>query len=201
MNLLLRQIWALVRKNLLLICVRRPVSTFIRAFALPLVIVLVLAYSKNFFASPQTWGVSNAHNVSTSFNRRSEANTAQIRSLAEGLAATKGRDIVGFIDNGMTGGDVGSVIDSLSTQVRDAGRTAKQYRTSWDLAQDCRTDTKGSTKCYGAVIFYSSPSQGTNMSSQGVWNYVSRPPTHHLRFLADFFFRPSEDRAVPMALL
>ena len=102
-----------------------------------------------------------------------KANTVKIRTLAQGLAATEGRDIVGFIDNGMTGGDVGAVIDSLSTQVRDAGRTAKQYRTSWDLAQDCRTNDKGSSNCYGAVVFYSSPSQGTNESSQGVWNYVS----------------------------
>jgi hypothetical protein len=67
MNLLLRQIWALVRKNLLLICVRRPISTFIRAFALPLVVVLVLAYSKNFFSSPQHWGVTSPHNVSNVF--------------------------------------------------------------------------------------------------------------------------------------
>jgi ATP-binding cassette subfamily A (ABC1) protein 3 len=64
MNLLLRQIWALIRKNLLLICVRRPISTFIRAFALPLVIVLVVGYSKEFFASPQHWGVSYPHHVS-----------------------------------------------------------------------------------------------------------------------------------------
>jgi len=65
MNLLLRQIWALLRKNLLLTCVRRPIYTFIRAFALPLVIVLVIGYSKNFFSSPQTWGVSSPHNVSS----------------------------------------------------------------------------------------------------------------------------------------
>jgi len=173
MNLLFRQIWALVRKNLLLICVRRPIATFIRAFALPLVIVLLLAYSNNFFAGPQTWGVSSAHNVCC--NRKMEARLTQpqVRTLAQGLVAAKGRDIVGFIDNGMTGGDVGAVINSLSTQVRDAGRTAKQYRTSLDLAQDCQTNDKGSSKCYGAVIFYSSPSQGTNDSSQGVWNYAS----------------------------
>jgi ATP-binding cassette subfamily A (ABC1) protein 3 len=64
MDLLFRQIWALVRKNLLLICVRRPIYTFIRALALPLVIVLVVAYSQNFFASPQFWGVSNSRGVS-----------------------------------------------------------------------------------------------------------------------------------------
>jgi hypothetical protein len=63
MNLFLRQIWALIRKNLLIIVVRRPVSTFIRAIALPLVVVLVIAYSKNFFASPETWGISSPHSV------------------------------------------------------------------------------------------------------------------------------------------
>lgn len=74
----------------------------------------------------------------------------------------------------MTGGDVGSVINSLSKQVRDAGRTAKTYNSSWALAQECRTNTKGSSPCYGAVIFYSSPSQGTNESRPGSWNYTIR---------------------------
>jgi ATP-binding cassette subfamily A (ABC1) protein 3 len=63
MNLFLRQILALIRKNLLIIVARRPVSTFIRAIALPLIVVLVIAYSKNFFAAPETWGVSSPHTV------------------------------------------------------------------------------------------------------------------------------------------
>jgi ATP-binding cassette subfamily A (ABC1) protein 3 len=94
--------------------------------------------------------------------------------LSDGLAATKGRDIVGFIDNGMAGGDVGAVINSLSQQVRDAGRIAKNYNSSWALAQECRTNTKGSSPCYGAVIFTSSPTQGTNESQPGHWNYTIR---------------------------
>lgn len=65
MNLLLRQIFALVRKNLLILCARRPVSTFIRAFAIPLIVVFVVAYCKNFFASDQTWGVGSPAVVST----------------------------------------------------------------------------------------------------------------------------------------
>jgi ATP-binding cassette subfamily A (ABC1) protein 3 len=186
MTLLLRQIWALVRKNLLLICVRRPISTFIRAFALPLVVVLVLAYSKNFFSSPQHWGVTSPHNVSDVFINKSagilrhntyiirQANATKIRSFQDGLAAAKGQDIVGFIDNGMTGGDVGAVINSLSQQVRDAGKIPKQYDSTWALAQDCLTDLKGSAPCYGAIIFLSSPNQGTNESQQGVWNYTIR---------------------------
>ncbi|CAO2648284.1 Nn.00g075510.m01.CDS01 [Neocucurbitaria sp. VM-36] len=159
MNLFLRQIWALIRKNLLLICVRRPIYTFIRALAIPLVIVLVVAYSKTFFASPQHWGVSSPHNV---------------RSLKDGLAATPGRDIVGFVDNGMKNGEVGSVIDSLSKQIRDAGRSPKLYANNWALAEECRTSTKGVSPCYGAVVFHSSPSEGSNESSIGVWNYTLR---------------------------
>ncbi|KAH7089962.1 hypothetical protein FB567DRAFT_315520 [Paraphoma chrysanthemicola] len=159
MHLLLRQIWALIRKNLLLICVRRPISTFIRAFALPLVIVLVVGYSKNFFASPQTWGVSSPHNV---------------RSFSEGLAASKGRDIIGFVNNGMKDGDVDSVIGSLSRQIRDAGKTPVNYNGTSAMAQDCVTNTKGVSPCYGAIIFHSSVNQGTNESSPGFWNYTIR---------------------------
>lgn len=64
MDLLLRQIWALMRKNLLLVCLRRPITTFIRAFAIPLAVILVIGFSKTFFASSEYWGVSSAHQVS-----------------------------------------------------------------------------------------------------------------------------------------
>jgi ATP-binding cassette subfamily A (ABC1) protein 3 len=74
----------------------------------------------------------------------------------------------------MTGGDVASVIDSLSKQIRDAGKTPKHYNGSLALAQECRTDTKGTSPCYGAIIFYSSPTQRTKESGQGVWNYTIR---------------------------
>jgi hypothetical protein len=64
MDLLFRQIWALMRKNLLLVCLRRPITTFIRALAIPLVVILVVAFSKTWFASSGHWGVSSAHQVS-----------------------------------------------------------------------------------------------------------------------------------------
>jgi ATP-binding cassette subfamily A (ABC1) protein 3 len=63
MHLLLRQIWALTRKNLLIICLRRPISTLIRAIIIPLGLVLLVSYSKEFFADPQEWGVSSQHTV------------------------------------------------------------------------------------------------------------------------------------------
>ncbi|KAH6642349.1 hypothetical protein C7974DRAFT_99830 [Boeremia exigua] len=159
MNLLLRQIWALVRKNWLLVCVRRPISTFFRAIVLPLVIILVLAFSKNFFASSQHWGLSSPHDL---------------RSLESILASNQRPNIVGFVDNGMKGGEVSSVIDALSQKVEAAGKTSKVYNDSWDLALECRTDNKGASPCYAAVVFISSPSEGTSLSSPGTWNYTIR---------------------------
>jgi ATP-binding cassette subfamily A (ABC1) protein 3 len=74
----------------------------------------------------------------------------------------------------MKGGEVSSVINSLSQKVRAAGKTTKLYNDTWDLALDCRTDDKGATPCFGAIVFFSSPTQGTNASSPGNWNYTIR---------------------------
>lgn len=100
--------------------------------------------------------------------------TQQLRSFESSLAASDGHDIVGFVDNGMKGGEVASVIDALSQKVQAAGKTPKLYADSADLALECRTDDKDSTSCYGAVVFMSSPSEGTSLSSPGTWNYTMR---------------------------
>lgn len=97
-----------------------------------------------------------------------------MHSLGDGLASDVNRNIVGFVSNGMKG-DVSDVIDSLSKTISDAGKTPKQYNSTWDLAQQCTASVGGeSSKCYGAVVFLSSPEQGTNYSSKGIWNYTIR---------------------------
>ncbi|KAF2443727.1 hypothetical protein P171DRAFT_473917 [Karstenula rhodostoma CBS 690.94] len=164
MSLLIRQIWALVRKNLLLICFRRPIATFIRAIAIPLVVVLVVSHTKDFFASPLKNGISSPHNT---------------RSLQEGLAASNGRDIVGFVSNGMQG-EVSQVIDALSKTIKDAGKSPKQFNSTQELSQTCVTNevVDDSPKCFAAVVFLFSPKEGTDLSSKGTWNYTIRvdPP-------------------------
>lgn len=74
----------------------------------------------------------------------------------------------------MKGGDVSSVIESLSKQVREAGKTPKTFENSSDLAGECRTSTKGISSCFGGVIFHSSPTQSSEESSAGTWNYTLR---------------------------
>lgn len=74
----------------------------------------------------------------------------------------------------MKGGEVASVIDGLSKKIETAGKTAKIYKDTWDLALECRTDDRGITPCYGAVVFFSSPTEGTDASPSGNWNYTMR---------------------------
>lgn len=74
----------------------------------------------------------------------------------------------------MKGGAVSSVIDSLSRTINEAGKTPRLYKDSKELVKDCASNTKGSSPCFGAVIFWSSPSEGSNDSVKGVWNYTLR---------------------------
>lgn len=97
-----------------------------------------------------------------------------MRSLEEGLRSDDTRNIVGLVSNGMEG-DVSDVINSLSKTISDAGKIPKQYISSSDLAQQCTASIGGeSSKCYGAVVFLSSPEQSANFSSKGTWNYTLR---------------------------
>jgi hypothetical protein len=65
MLLLPRQVWALTKKNLVGIVIRRPISTLIRAAIAPLLIVLLVAYSQKFFSSPEHHGVGPPLTVSS----------------------------------------------------------------------------------------------------------------------------------------
>jgi ATP-binding cassette subfamily A (ABC1) protein 3 len=74
----------------------------------------------------------------------------------------------------MKNGAVASVIESLSKTVREAGKDARLYATSKDMVQDCAVNTKGSSPCYGGVLFWSSPLEGSDDSARGTWNYTLR---------------------------
>ncbi len=76
----------------------------------------------------------------------------------------------------MQNGDVAAVINSLSSQLRDLGKTAKIYPDTHTLLKDCRMSILGTSPCYGAIIFHSSPSESTSASHSGIWNYTIRSP-------------------------
>jgi ATP-binding cassette subfamily A (ABC1) protein 3 len=74
----------------------------------------------------------------------------------------------------MKNGAVASVIESLSKTIKEAGKEARLYATSKDMIQDCAASTKGVSPCYGGILFWSSPLEGSDYSAKGTWNYTLR---------------------------
>ncbi|PSR83555.1 hypothetical protein BD289DRAFT_369789 [Coniella lustricola] len=152
----LRQAWVLTKKNLLVVFVRHWFFTTIRAFLAPIVFMFIISYAKNFFVPPSQYGIGSA---------------TPIRSLPDALAASSGNhNKVVFVNNGFTGGNIDAVIANVSAQVREAGKTVEVLQQDIDLLTSCPSSLRGSTSCYGAVVFNSSPNEG----SSGTWNYTIR---------------------------
>ena len=153
-KLLLAQTWTLIRKNLLIALNRHQVSTTIRAFVLPIALMVFLSYARNLFIPPSIYGIGQPH---------------PIRTLQQGMdAGSGGRDTVAFVNNGLVGGEIDRVIDIVAAST--SGKTVLRLETEIDLLDACRSSLRGATKCYGAVVFHSSPSEGDG----ALWNYTLR---------------------------
>jgi ATP-binding cassette subfamily A (ABC1) protein 3 len=153
---LFAQAWVLTRKNLLITLNRHTLSTIFVAFILPICIIAFLSYARNLFIPPSEYGIGNP---------------TPIRTLAEGLqGATGGRDTVAFVNNGFAGGEIDQVIDDLVQQVEAVGRRAFRLANDNELIDTCPSTLRGSSTCYGAVVFQGSPTEGGG----DIWNYTIR---------------------------
>ncbi|KAI1499526.1 hypothetical protein F5X99DRAFT_389741 [Biscogniauxia marginata] len=153
----LRQTWTLTAKNLKIVVVRHALATLIRALVLPILLAAFLTFARNLFVSPATFGIGSPRSI---------------RSLQDGLqaASSAGRDTVVFVNNGLVGGDIDRVIDTLSGMVTEVGKNATTLTRLSDLPYACRSSLRGVSSCYGAVVFYASPNEGNG----GIWNYTLR---------------------------
>lgn len=118
--------------------------------------MFILAYVRNFFVPPSTFGIGSP---------------TPIRSFENALAASTGNhNKVVFVNNGLTGGDIESVINAVSARVESAGKTFEVVQSDVDLLRSCASTLRGSSTCFGAASFRSSPTEGPS----GVWDYTLR---------------------------
>ncbi|KUJ24692.1 uncharacterized protein LY89DRAFT_679754 [Mollisia scopiformis] len=151
---LLGQTWTLTRKNVLITLNRHAFATSLRAWFLPIGFMIFLSYARNLFVPPSNYGIGSPH---------------QIRTLEEGLAASGGgRDTMAFVNSGFAGGDIDRVINTLAESAN--GKKVVRLSDESQLLDTCRSSLRGSTPCYGAIVFISSPTEG----SGGLWNYTLR---------------------------
>lgn len=151
-----RQTWTLVIKNILIVLVRHAFSTPLRCLLLPLFFTGFLSFARNLFIPASQFGIGTP---------------VPVRSLASALqAAGGGRNRVAFINSGFAGGDIDRVINLVADQVRAEGRIVELVSQERDLLTACRNSLRGISTCFGAAIFYASPTEGPG----GLWNYSLR---------------------------
>ena len=152
----LRQTWILTWKNILIVLLRHPFSTPLRAFFLPVIFTVFLAYARNLFIPPSHFGIATA---------------APVRSLQDALVISGGgRDTVALVNNGFNGGDIQRIIDEVASRVKAAGKAVEILNTETELLTTCRNSIRGVSSCFGAAVFYGSPTEGPG----GMWNYSLR---------------------------
>ena len=81
-----------------------------------------------------------------------------------------GRNILAFVNNGHTGGNIEQVINQVGDVARSSGKEVQVLDHEDDLLITCRSTLQGTTNCFAALIFYSSPDEGPG----GIWNYTLR---------------------------
>lgn len=153
-----RQTWTLTAKNIRIVLFRHTFSTTLRALLLPIIFIGFLAYARNLFVPPSRYGIGTA---------------TPVRSLANALnAAGNGRDTVVFVNTvGYAGGDIDKVIQQVAGPAKAEGRIVQIISQEEDLLTICRNSLRATSNCYGAAVFYGSPTEGP---PGGMWNYTIR---------------------------
>ncbi|KAL0934185.1 ABC transporter [Colletotrichum truncatum] len=152
----LRQTWTLTCKNWKIVS-RHSIAAIFIALILPIALTTFFSFAKNLFVPPSTYGVSDPRHI---------------RALPDALnaASSAGRETVVFVNNGLAGGDIDRVIEILVDSVQSTGKTALRRSSTADLGTDCRSNLRGVSTCYGAVVFQASPTEGPG----DYWNYTLR---------------------------
>ncbi|KAL2204854.1 putative ABC transporter [Sarocladium strictum] len=153
---LFSQVWTLAAKTIKIALFHQTRSTFYTAFLLPVLVALYLGVGQRLNQPQSDFGI---------------AESRPVRSFSDALdSAASGRNTVLFVNGGFGDGAVKDVIDSLSEEVKSAGKNATTVESEDDIGYVCRSSVRGTSNCYGAVVFHSSPDQG----SGGIWNYSIR---------------------------
>jgi len=153
---LYRQTNTLTNKTLKIILTRHFTTTLYSALILPVVASVYLGLGRQFNQPNSKFGFGDLQDI---------------RSLGDALGnAEGGRNTVALVNNGHAGGEIERVISSVAEIVTGAGKNASRLESEDELGYVCRSSIRGTSKCFGAVVFHSSPDEGNG----GIWNYTLR---------------------------
>lgn len=136
------------------------------------------SFTKNFISKDSQYGFGEPH---------------LIRPLSNIFSATTGgRDRILFVSN-FTGGQIESVIREVSASLGESEIKTRTLQHEGKLSTECISSIGGTSKCLGAVVFHSSPSEG----GSGSWNYTLRADA----LLGETYYRGSDANAAQVYTL
>jgi ATP-binding cassette subfamily A (ABC1) protein 3 len=152
-----RQIAVLVQKDLLLLFnPKSRISTLWRAVWIPLIFSAYMSFILKVYFPKEQYGIGSP---------------TQVRPLRDAMQlATGGRDTLVLVNSISPGGDIDHAIQLITQPLSGSGKTIKIFNDSLDMIETCQSSLQGTTKCYGAVVFNSSPKEGPYR----LWNYTIR---------------------------
>lgn len=182
-----RQMAALIKKNLIITVLRRPLGFLLSMYGLPLAILAVLLSIPSFFAPSAGYGIGEP---------------AAIRTLADVLD----QSLVIVKPPGI-GSDVDAVIDRIVKPL-DSGKII-QTDDEEKVADICSANSRGISSCFAAIIFHDSPETTSTVNNTSVdvdhhtWQYTFRtdPAKNSLSgFDAKAHITPDEKTYMPLVL-
>ncbi|KAM0439998.1 hypothetical protein ACHAPT_001100 [Fusarium lateritium] len=154
-----KQVVTLMGKNLRILILRHLALCVWMAFILPIFLASLFTFTKNLLVPPAQFGVGRP---------------GPIMNLTQAFdnARRNGRQKFALIDNGFSSGDIDRVLGRLKDEIHNAAHYVEVVRFDNEdkLADECRTNLRGVSRCYGAVVIKSSPDQGPGR----IWNYTLR---------------------------
>src|ERR1700761_5499153 len=139
MELQIRQVRTLVRKNLLLLTSARSsiYGTIVTAITLPIIISAYLTAIIRAYLPHATYGIGNA---------------GPIRSLTDAMSVKTG--ILVLMNNASSvGGDIDHVINAIARGPQAARQQVLITTSEDELRITCRSNFQGVTKCFAAAVF------------------------------------------------
>jgi ATP-binding cassette subfamily A (ABC1) protein 3 len=157
MILLMRQTSVLMRKDIMLMFnPKSAFTTIVRALLLPVILALYMSVIIKVYWPKENYGVGTPH---------------QLLSLPGAMQLAKGgRDTLVFVNGIASGGEIDRVIALIAESIKSSGKNVIILDKEVDLLPTCPSTLQGTTKCFGAVVFNSSPKEG----AKGIWNYTLR---------------------------
>ena len=176
LKLLGRQTWALTRKNFITIVLRKWISTLIRAFILPILLLVLLLEIQNFAKDNSRFGFGS---------------TNPVQDLADTILDKR----VVFVRTPGLGPDFEPVYRKILAPLRR--ESIFELDNPADVGNTCPVDYHGTSPCYAVVVFNDTPESGRPGAH---WNYTIQTDPSKTRFDPDPFTtkNPLEEVFLPL---